>query len=50
MEDRLEQAKRMGWLCDQIVKVGNFVITDFFVQPKQGKFFVRMGSFYYLGK
>jgi len=28
-EDRLEQARRMGWLCDQIVKVGNFVIADF---------------------
>lgn len=29
LEDRLEQARRMGWLCDQIVKVGNFVIADF---------------------
>lgn len=28
-EDRLEQARRMGWLCDQIVKVGSFVIADF---------------------
>lgn len=29
MQDRLEQARRMGWLCDQIVKVGSFVIADF---------------------
>jgi len=27
--DRLEQARRMGWLCDQVVKTGGFVIADF---------------------
>ena len=27
--DRLEQARRMGWLCDQVVKVGCFAIADF---------------------
>jgi adenylylsulfate kinase len=28
-EDRIEQARRMGWLCDQVVKVGCFAIADF---------------------
>lgn len=37
MEDRLEQAKRMGWLCDQIVKVGNFVIADFVCPTKEAR-------------
>jgi adenylylsulfate kinase len=27
--DRIEQARRMGWLCDQVVKVGGFAIADF---------------------
>jgi adenylylsulfate kinase len=27
--DRLEHARRMGWLCDQVVKVGCFAIADF---------------------
>ncbi|HXF54871.1 MAG TPA: adenylyl-sulfate kinase [Hyphomicrobiaceae bacterium] len=27
--DRIEQARRMGWLCDQVVKVGCFAIADF---------------------
>jgi len=27
--DRLEQARRMGWLCDQVVQVGCFAIADF---------------------
>lgn len=29
MEDRLENARRMGWLCDQVVKSGNYVVADF---------------------
>lgn len=28
-EDRLEQARRMGWLCDQVVKAGGFAVADF---------------------
>jgi adenylylsulfate kinase len=28
-KDRLEQARRMGWLCDQVVKSGYFAIADF---------------------
>src|SRR5688572_30602429 len=27
--DRLEHARRMGWLCDQVAKVGCFAIADF---------------------
>ena len=27
--DRVEHARRMGWLCDQVVKVGGFAIADF---------------------
>jgi adenylylsulfate kinase len=28
-QDRVEQARRMGWLCDQVVKAGNYAIADF---------------------
>ena len=27
--DRVEQAWRMGWLCDQVVKTGGIVVADF---------------------
>lgn len=29
VEDRIEQARRMGWLCDQVVKGGGIAIADF---------------------
>ncbi len=28
-QDRIEQARRMGWLCDQVVKAGCFAVADF---------------------
>jgi hypothetical protein len=28
-EDRLEQARRMGWLCDRVASAGAFAIADF---------------------
>lgn len=28
-EDRVEQARRMGWLCDRVTITGHFVIADF---------------------
>jgi hypothetical protein len=28
-EDRIEQARRMGWLCDRVVEAGHFAIADF---------------------
>ena len=27
--DRNEQARRMGWLCDQVVKAGSYAVADF---------------------
>lgn len=27
--DRIEQARRMGWLCDQVTKAGGWAIADF---------------------
>ena len=27
--DRVEQARRMGWLCDQVTKTGGYAIADF---------------------
>jgi hypothetical protein len=29
IEDRIEHARRMGWLCDQVVQSGTYVIADF---------------------
>ena len=29
MEDRIEQARRMGWLCDRVVESGGIAIADF---------------------
>ena len=27
--DRIEQARRMGWLCDRVVEAGAFAVADF---------------------
>lgn len=29
VEDRIEQARRMGWLCDQVTATGGYSIADF---------------------
>lgn len=29
VEDRIEQARRMGWLCDKVVQAGHFAVADF---------------------
>jgi adenylylsulfate kinase len=29
IQDRIEQARRMGWLCDQVAKAGGTAIADF---------------------
>jgi len=34
-EDRLEQARRMGWLCDQVVAAGHWAIADFICPTPQ---------------
>ncbi len=28
-EDRVEHARRMGWMCDRVVEAGGTVIADF---------------------
>ena len=28
-QDRIEQARRMGWLCDQVTAAGSWAIADF---------------------
>jgi hypothetical protein len=33
--DRIEQARRMGWLCDQVVKIGCFAVADFICPTPQ---------------
>lgn len=33
--DRIEQARRMGWLCDQVVKAGGYAIADFICPTQQ---------------
>jgi adenylylsulfate kinase len=35
--DRIEHAHRMGWLCDQVVKVGCFAIADFICPTPQAR-------------
>ena len=43
--DRIEQAARMGWLCDQVVKVGGYAIADFICPtPKTRDAFLRGGE------
>jgi cytidyltransferase-like protein len=29
LEDRIEQARRMGWLCDRVVEAGTHAVADF---------------------
>ena len=38
LEDRLEQATRMGWMCDRVAETGSHVIADFiFPTPETRK-------------
>ena len=34
-EDRIEQARRMGWLCDQVVKANTYAIAEFICPTPQ---------------
>ena len=44
-EDRIEQARRMGWLCDQVVKAGGIAIADFICPtPATRSAFVQDGE------
>ena len=35
LEDRIEQARRMGWLCDQVVKANTYAIAEFICPTPQ---------------
>jgi adenylylsulfate kinase len=35
--DRIEQARRMGWLCDQVVKTGCFAVADFICPTEEAR-------------
>lgn len=40
--DRIEQARRMGWLCDRVTAAGHFAIADFVCPtPKTREAFFR---------
>src|SRR5260221_8128495 len=44
-EDRIEQAHRMGWLCDQVVKSGSYAVADFICPiPETRAAFVEGGD------
>ena len=38
VEDRIEQARRMGWLCDQVVAAGGSAIADFVCPTAETQF------------
>src|SRR5256885_17232182 len=43
--DRIDHARRMGWPCDQLVRVGCFAIADFFCpMPALGQAFLIDGD------
>jgi hypothetical protein len=43
--DRIEHAARMGWLCDQVARVGGYAIADFICPtPKTRDAFLRGGE------
>lgn len=35
IQDRIEQARRMGWLCDRVVRAGGHAIADFICPTKE---------------
>jgi adenylylsulfate kinase len=35
--DRIEQARRIGWLCDQVVKTGCFAVADFICPTREAR-------------
>lgn len=43
--DRIEQARRMGWLCDQVVKIGGCAVADFICPtPETRRAFMQGGK------
>src|SRR5712692_8121657 len=43
-EDRIEHARRMGWLCDQVVKTGCFAVADFICPTPETRAAFRQGG------
>jgi hypothetical protein len=42
--DRVEHARRMGWLCDQVVKTGGFAVADFICPTPQTRAAFTLGG------
>ena len=42
--DRIEQARRMGWLCDQVIKAGGYAIADFICPTAEARAAFQQGS------
>lgn len=36
-EDRIEQARRMGWLCDRVTATGNIAVADFICPTEEAR-------------
>ncbi len=36
-EDRIEQARRMGWLCDRVIEAGTYAIADFVCPTEEAR-------------
>lgn len=44
VEDRVEQARRMGWLCDKVLESGSYVIADFVCPTPETRAMFGVGS------
>src|SRR4051794_23591837 len=45
VEDRVEQARRMGWLCDRVTEAGGYAMADFICPtPEARAAFVAGGA------
>ena len=44
VEDRIENARRMGWLCDRVVEAGGLVVADFICPTPQTRAAFQAGG------
>lgn len=44
LPDRIEQARRMGWLCDQVIQAGGFAVADFVCPTSEARAAFRTGG------
>ena len=42
--DRIEHARRMGWLCDQVIATGSFAVADFICPTEETRAAFMRGS------